>query len=372
MMLWFIDPRCMKPGHLANVLHLMRLGAVRAVCRVLLCVGAAATAVTTGVAPGAFADPADREARAYTVEEVTQRVVDAQNAANAAAQRFTDAQSRFEQLGDQIAAVEQEIEVGEYRAANLREITQRRALLAYKTTGADMSVLLHADSPRQGARSSVLLEAANAADNSAAKEYAELADELAAKRAQLTHERGVQEEALNRMTEERGLLDLALADAERAVSDLAAKAQAAIEAAPGAFPVTSVNAPVIDGKVCPVPGAAFSDDFGDPRAGHSHQGNDMFAPAGTSNLAIVSGNVTYGPGGSGGNGAYLEGDDGVTYVYYHLAEYVGGPRRVTQGEVIAKLGSTGNASAPHTHFEMRPGGRSANAINPFPTLDRIC
>jgi murein DD-endopeptidase MepM/ murein hydrolase activator NlpD len=350
----------------------MRLGAVRAVCRVLLCVGAAATAVVPAVMPAAFADPGERELRADTVEEVTQRVVDAQNAANAAAERFTDAQSQFEHLGDEIAQVEHEIELGEYRAANLREITQRRALLAYKTTGADMSVLLHADSPRQGARSSVLLEAANAADNSSAKEYAELADDLAAKRAQLSEERSLQEEALNRMTEERGLLDLALATAEQAARDLGAKALAAIAAAPGAFPVTSVNAPVIDGKVCPVPGAAFSNDFGDPRAGHSHQGNDMFAATGTSNLAIVNGNVSYGSGGSGGNGAYLEGDDGVTYVYYHLSEYVGGPRRVTQGEVIGKLGSTGNASAPHTHFEMRPGGRTATAINPFPTIDRIC
>jgi peptidoglycan LD-endopeptidase LytH len=71
-------------------------------------------------------------------------------------------------------------------------------------------------------------------------------------------------------------------------------------------------------------------------------------------------------------GAYLEGDNGVTYVYYHLSEYVGGPRRVAQGEVIAKLGMTGNAGAPHTHFEMRPGGRTATAINPYPTLIKIC
>jgi murein DD-endopeptidase MepM/ murein hydrolase activator NlpD len=350
----------------------MRLGAVRAVCRALLCLATAATAVATGVAPGAFADPAERDRRADTVEEVTQRVIDAQNAANAAADRFTDAQSRFEQLSDEVARVEHEIEIGEYRAATLREITQRRALLAYKTTGADMSVLLHADSPRQGARSSVLLEAANAADNESAKEYAELADDLAAKRAQLAEERALQQEALNRMTEERGLLDLSLASAEQAVRDLGAKALAAVAAAPQAFPVTSVNAPVIDGKVCPVPGAAFSNDFGDARAGHSHQGNDMFAPTGTANLAVVNGDVSFGPGGSGGNGAYLEGDDGVTYVYYHLSEYVGGPRRVNQGEVIGKLGSTGNASAPHTHFEMRPGGRTATAINPFPTIDKIC
>jgi murein DD-endopeptidase MepM/ murein hydrolase activator NlpD len=348
----------------------MRLGAVRAVCRVLLCAGAAATAIATAVNPAAFAQPDDQ--RADTVEEVKQRVIDAQNAANAAAERFTDAQSRYEQLEDKIASIEHEIEIGEYRAANLREITQRRALVAYKTTGADMSVVFGARNPQEGLRTALLLAAANAADNQAVTEYAELADDLAAMRAQLTEERSQQEEALNLMTEERQILDAMLANAEEAVRNLDAKARAALEAAPQAFPVSSVNAPVIDGKVCPVPGAAFSNDFGDPRRGHSHQGNDMFAATGTSNLAVVNGNVTYGSGGSGGNGAYLEGDDGVTYIYYHLSSYVGGPRRVKQGEVIAKLGSTGNASAPHTHFEMRPGSRTARAINPFPTIDRIC
>jgi peptidoglycan LD-endopeptidase LytH len=67
-------------------------------------------------------------------------------------------------------------------------------------------------------------------------------------------------------------------------------------------------------------------------------------------------------------GAYLDGDNGVTYVYYHLSQYVGGPRHVAQGEVIAKLGMTGDAGAPHTHFEIRPGGRAAPAVNPYPTL----
>lgn len=45
---------------------------------------------------------------------------------------------------------------------------------------------------------------------------------------------------------------------------------------------------------------------------------------------------------------------------------------MAQGEVIAKLGMTGNAGAPHTHFEIRPGGRTAPAVNPYPTLVKIC
>ena len=99
----------------------------------------------------------------------------------------------------------------------------------------------------------------------------------------------------------------------------------------------------------------------------------MFVPIGTSNLAVVAGNVTYGDGGSGGMGAYLAGDNGTTYVYYHLSQYLGGPRHVAQGEIIAKGGDTGNArGAPHTHFEIRPAGRTGPPVNPFPTISKIC
>ena len=210
-------------------------------------------------------------------------------------------------------------------------------------------------------RSSELLNRANEADNAAVADLAAVNADLAAQRDQLAEDHRDYPTYRQRLADESKILDTKVAAAEMAVRELQAK-----RAAEG------LGAPVVDGLVCPVPGAAFSNDFGQPRTGHSHQGNDMFAPMGTPNLAVVGGNVTYGPGGSGGMGAYLEGDNGVTYVYYHLSEYVGGPRRVAQGEVIAKLGMTGNAGAPHTHFETRPGGRTATAINPYPTISKIC
>jgi murein DD-endopeptidase MepM/ murein hydrolase activator NlpD len=358
----------MAGGALASVPHLMRLGAVRAVCRVLtavVAVAAAYAAVTPATAAPVQSDDEVAAAR--------QRVIDAQNAANEAAARFTEAQSRYEQLGDQIAEVEARIKTGEARAAHLREIVQRRAVVAYKTQGTELAVIFGSDNRRDGLRSSELLAAANSADYAAAAEYAALAEDLAAQRERLANERKLQKQALDHMEAERAQLDEMLADAQEAEANLATKAQAAVEAAPENFPATTVNAPVIDGLVCPVPGAAFSNDYGQPRSGgRSHQGNDMFASIGTANLAVVSGHVSFGNGGAGGMGAYLAGDNGVTYIYYHLSEYVGGERQVAQGEVIGKVGQTGNASAPHTHFEIRPGGRTASPTNPYATLTKIC
>jgi murein DD-endopeptidase MepM/ murein hydrolase activator NlpD len=279
-------------------------------------------------------------------------VPDPRQEANDAAARYQDIQTRVDQLGDQIAAVEQEIQAGEARRTELRGIAQRRAAVAYKNQGADLRVVLGADSTREGLRSSVLLDRANAADNHAIAELAALDADLAAQRDQLAAQRKQQQDALDQLADQRKVLAAKVADANG---------------------VASVGGPVqiIDGMVCPLPGAAFSDDFGQPRSGgRTHQGNDMFAPMGTSELAVVSGSVTYGDGGGGGMGAYIAGDDGNRYVYYHLSQYVGSPRHVGAGEVIGKVGQTGDATAPHLHFEIHPGGGAA--IDPYPTLSRIC
>jgi murein DD-endopeptidase MepM/ murein hydrolase activator NlpD len=329
-----------------------------AVCRVLLatCV-VAAVGVPLVMAPAAAqpepVPPPD------PVAEAKQKVDDARREANDAAARYTEAQSSYEELGNRITALEERIAAGEARAAELRVIAERRALIAYKNQGSDRGLVLEAPTPREGLRSSVLLDVANEADNGVVAQLAGLNAELTAKRNQLAEYQKDRDGWSNRLAAERKLLEAKVTAAYELLNILDPNALAAAMT-------------VIDGLVCPVPGAAFSNDFGAPRTGHRHQGNDMFAPMGTPNLAVVSGNVTYGNGGAGGMGAYLEGDNGVTYIYYHLSQYVGGPRRVAQGEIIAKLGQTGNAGAPHTHFETRPGGRTGTAINPYPTLVKIC
>ena len=342
----------------------MRIRQVGAVCRVLLTVGLGLAALTWAY-PVAAA-PGD------SLADLQQRLTATKNEANAAAARFTDAQSHYEQLGDEVALIEQKIKVGEARAEGFREVAQRRAVIAYKTQGADISVIFATDDPRDGVRSSMLLDAANASDKQAVADYAQTSADLAAQRERLAGQRKLQREALDTFAGERKLLDVKVADLQQAQRDFDAKKAAAAAAAPNSG-ATAVTAPVVDGLVCPVPGAAFSDDFGQPRKGHRHEGNDMFVPIGTSNLAVVAGNVTYGDGGSGGMGAYLAGDNGTTYVYYHLSQYLGGPRHVAQGEIIAKGGDTGNArGAPHTHFEIRPAGRTGPPVNPFPTISKIC
>ena len=69
-----------------------------------------------------------------------------------------------------------------------------------------------------------------------------------------------------------------------------------------------------------------------PRHQGPHEGVDLMAAAGTPDVAVVSGNVDFKSGGMSGLGAYLSGDDGNLYYYFHLSAYEGAPRHVAQGE----------------------------------------
>jgi murein DD-endopeptidase MepM/ murein hydrolase activator NlpD len=135
-----------------------------------------------------------------------------------------------------------------------------------------------------------------------------------------------------------------------------------------------VTIPANAGYVFPVAGgAAFSDDFGAPRAGTGwHHGNDLFADAGTPLVAVADGTLSrVGVNTLGGNRLWLTDDRGNTFYYAHLSAYapeaVEGAR-VRAGQVIGFVGNTGQAitTPPHLHFEIHPG--DGDAVDPYAYL----
>ena len=97
-----------------------------------------------------------------------------------------------------------------------------------------------------------------------------------------------------------------------------------------------------------------------------HTGLDIAAPKGTPIKAAAAGKVTYaGNAGDGyGNYVVISHGNGVQTVYAHCSKLlVSKGQQVSQGEVIAKVGSTGNSTGNHLHLEVRKNGIAYNPQN---------
>ncbi|MGK5731881.1 M23 family metallopeptidase [Streptomyces sp. URMC 124] len=89
----------------------------------------------------------------------------------------------------------------------------------------------------------------------------------------------------------------------------------------------------------------------------NHTGEDFAAPTGTPVKAVGGGTVVQ----AGWAGAYgyrivLRLDDGTQLWFCHLSSMVVTSGKVAPGQVIGRVGATGNVTGPHLHLEVRPGG----------------
>ena len=91
-----------------------------------------------------------------------------------------------------------------------------------------------------------------------------------------------------------------------------------------------------------------------PRKGSYHYGIDFGTPTGTPIVAAASGTVIKTTCGSGyGNCLVIQHDNGTQTLYAHAsALYVNVGAKVTQGQKIAAVGTTGRSTGPHLHFEI--------------------
>ena len=137
--------------------------------------------------------------------------------------------------------------------------------------------------------------------------------------------------------------------------------------------------------------AHFADDFGNPRPGRKHQGNDIFARRRAPVVAVEAGTVEkWTRSASAGCMLYLHGRSGTTYQYVHLnndltrrndnrgscvdgVAYAPGLHdglHVRAGELLGYVGDSGDANglSPHLHFELHPG--DGTAVSPYRWLRR--
>ncbi|WP_298529050.1 peptidoglycan DD-metalloendopeptidase family protein [uncultured Ruminococcus sp.] len=119
----------------------------------------------------------------------------------------------------------------------------------------------------------------------------------------------------------------------------------------------------------PVNGGYISDPFLSDR---NHKGLDIAAPGGTEIYAAADGVVIAAGWNSGGYGNVVQiaHDDGYQTVYGHMSSVlVSTDQEVRRGQLIGLVGTTGNSTGNHCHFEVRYLGVCKNPANYLNTTD---
>jgi len=104
------------------------------------------------------------------------------------------------------------------------------------------------------------------------------------------------------------------------------------------------------------------------RDGKPHKGLDIACPEGTPLKAVLNGEVAYSANQRGyGNVIILKHDKSIMTVYAHNQEnLVHKGDKVKKGEIIGKVGLTGNTTGAHVHFEVRLDGRAYDPLQFLP------
>jgi hypothetical protein len=170
------------------------------------------------------------------------------------------------------------------------------------------------------------------------------------------------------------------------VSTLTVAAPAPLPAPAPTTPVVEAGVPspaqtVASGAIFPVAGAhnfgGPDNRYGAPRSGHIHEGQDILTSEGTPDVAPLAGTITTTSYQAGGAGYYavehtLVGFD-LVFAHCQAATLaVSAGQAVATGQALCLAGQTGDATAPHLHFEMWVGGWYASGghtIDPLPYLE---
>lgn len=122
--------------------------------------------------------------------------------------------------------------------------------------------------------------------------------------------------------------------------------------------------------VLPVLGFRLTAGFGEYGLWSSaHTGQDFAAPYGTPVRSVGDGEVISARyDGAYGNKVVVRHEDGTVTWYCHLSSFEQTSGKVKAGDVIGRVGSTGNSTGDHVHLEVRPG--DGDPVEPLTWLRR--
>ena len=359
------------------------------------------TAMLTGLAavPGGADNRRALERAKQQIAEVSREIAAAEQDAAAAESALAEAEEQLARVEEAVntaaqavtrqrAAVDEaarRLEGLEEQRAELRAALGRRAAQLYKSAGSHpLEAVLTAADLDAALERSAYLRALSSSDRAALEDYAAAQVAVGAQRELLTAQLG-ELEALE--GEQRALLAeveeltatraLAAAAAQERVSTLearkddleddAAELEELIRRTQVSQPRTT--APSASGYMWPRCDRVTS-EYG-YRWGRLHAGIDIDGNHGSPIFAAKGGVVIYANWRGGyGRLTLIDHGDGVVTAYAHqTSQHVGRGQTVARGQQIGTVGTTGNSTGSHLHFETRVHG---SAVNPRRFLPSSC
>lgn len=288
-----------------------------------------------------------------------------------------------------LGSAESRLAATEERMAGLRQQVADAAVRAYVHPGGDALLeIVRSKTLGEASRRQVLLSSVVSSDRDALDQMRSARQDQQFDKANLAKARDLAQDrrkaaadrlaelqdALNQQNRLKGALDVRIAEytaevdalsrEEATLSDLIRSRQ--LEAAADVEAESEDDAVSDSGMVWPASGAVTS-GFG-VRWGRLHSGIDIGAGYGAPIRAAQDGTVILaGYNGGYGNCVVIDHGGGLSTLYGHMSSVDASEgQSVDAGDYIGDVGSTGNSTGPHLHFETRVGGDAENPMRYLP------
>lgn len=305
-------------------------------------------------------------------------------------QKLEGIMADMEELSEKIEAKEAELAVKEEELAQAQidendqyESMKKRIKYMYENgSGQLIAVLLESKDITDFLNKAEYISTISEYDRDMLKKFQDIVAEVEAQEEKLQEEYDEIEAMQNDLIEKQDTIETLIDEKDTEIGEMSAdlkKLKKAVETAErkqrekASSYSGSAGASVVSGNgmfTHPCPGySRISSYFGprkQPMAGASsnHKGIDYAAEAGTPIYAAASGTVTTaGYSGAEGNWIVINHGNGLQTYYMHcLKLYVHAGQKVSKGQNIAAVGSTGNSTGPHLHFQVMDGGVARNPL----------
>lgn len=290
--------------------------------------------------------------------------------------KIIELEAAIDEGEQKLQQLEKELQEAQHRVDVQLDNLNSRLRHMYKTSSVGyLDVLLESDSLSQFLTNLELVKLVYGSDREHLKELKAARAEVEKKKEEIETLQAELEESKKVTEEQKAVVEVKKAEIAKSnselnkmIDELQADADAMTDKI-NSSGSSSSNSSYSGGVLLwPTPSSSYiTSKFGyrtDPYVGY-HTGIDIGASTGSAIVAANDGKVIL----SGWNGGYgkcvvVDHGGGVTTLYAHCSEIISGKGAyVSRGQTIARVGSTGNSTGPHLHFEVRINGSYKNPLN---------